>query len=545
MAMPLLVLLLGTLALVADAKHIAVLGGMMKSHHLTVVPLIEELVARGHEVSFLLPNTTEYRTFFASGVSSARMEYLGTQEWSFNSLFTGPEYDFKNLPWYKKPIVFVKILLSYREALDAPLFSMHDELVQWLNTTKVDAILMHTASFGSKPAVSDSGVPWISYFSVPPLPLFLVHDRDKVCRYPNYLRPPSVAQLKASLATRVKNHMICRFLQLYMFFADNEFKALFEARGLDMGANTFMQSLIDAPGIMLLGGPPLSLNVALPSNVHVLGMIQRHASREIPADMLSWLDAAAEAEAPVVYISMGTKYELHEGTCTQLVSHLKQLSRALGIRFLWSLRASQQETLSAFLPEQGESMRIEFFTPQPEVLQHPSVRVFLSHCGWGGVTDSVNAGVPVLGYPGMQDQFINARMLAEAGAGIIIADDFSNLVESVELMLKDAAFASASRAAGDTLKSYGGLSRAIEIVEAAAEGKYLKPDPETFAKVTDVDPFFDEPQPVEQWIGVIIVGVFIFILLRLIVSICYVCCRCAWRRVCRSQGKTNDDKKER
>ena len=208
MAMPLLVLLLGTLALVADGKHIAVLGGMMKSHHLTVVPLIEELAARGHEVSFLLPNTTEYRTFFASRASSARMEYLGTQEWSFNSLFTGPEYDFKNLPWYKKPIVLVKMILSYREALDAPLFSMHDELVQWLNTTKVDAILMHTASFGSKPAVKDSGVPWISYFSVPPLPLFMVHDRDKVCRYPNHMRPPSVAQLKASLVTRVKNHMI-------------------------------------------------------------------------------------------------------------------------------------------------------------------------------------------------------------------------------------------------------------------------------------------------------------------------------------------------
>ena len=30
--------------------------------------------------------------------------------------------------------------------------------------------------------------------------------------------------------------------------------------------------------------------------------------------------------------------------------------------------------------------------------------VFLSHCGWGGVSDSVLAGVPVLGYPGMQDQ---------------------------------------------------------------------------------------------------------------------------------------------
>jgi len=28
------------------------------------------------------------------------------------------------------------------------------------------------------------------------------------------------------------------------------------------------------------------------------------------------------------------------------------------------------------------------FTPQPEVLAHPAVKMFLSHCGWGGITDA-------------------------------------------------------------------------------------------------------------------------------------------------------------
>ena len=28
------------------------------------------------------------------------------------------------------------------------------------------------------------------------------------------------------------------------------------------------------------------------------------------------------------------------------------------------------------------------FTPQPEVLAHPAVKMFLSHCGWGGVTET-------------------------------------------------------------------------------------------------------------------------------------------------------------
>ena len=33
----------------------------------------------------------------------------------------------------------------------------------------------------------------------------------------------------------------------------------------------------------------------------------------------------------------------------------------------------------------------------------------------------------------MQDQFTNARMLAQAGAGIVLSDDFSNLFESLEV----------------------------------------------------------------------------------------------------------------
>jgi len=83
---------------------------------------------------------------------------------------------------------------------------------------------------------------------------------------------------------------------------------------------------------------------------------------------------------------------------------------------LWSLREVQQKKLKEFLPSESQSkmIRIEKFTPQPEVLAHKNVKVFLSHCGWGGVTDATAAGVPILGFPGMQDQFTNARMVDEA-----------------------------------------------------------------------------------------------------------------------------------
>jgi len=528
----LLWLRLSLLVLGATSKHIAVFGGMMKSHHISVVPLIEGLLERGHKVSFVVPNTTEHKSYFPKGMGSARMVFLGTEDWAFDKLFNGPEYDFKNVPWYKKPLVFAKVLSSYRSTLDVPIFSMHDELGPWLKTGGIDAVLLHAASLGSTPVVATSGIPWVSFFSLPPLPLFMEHDKDRVCRYPNYLKPPSVAKLKESLMARVKNHMTCRFLQGYLFVADREFRALFNARGLSI-EGTLQMMTSTPPLLMLLGGPPLSLNMKLGSHIHVLGVVDRPKPHPIPVDMLNWLEAARDAGAPVMYVSMGTKYELHESTCTKLVALLNEMASSIGIRFLWSLRASQQETLRAFLPAQGEHMRIEAFTPQPEVLQHAAVKIFLSHCGWGGVTDTIGAGVPVLGYPGMQDQFSNARMLEEAGVGVILEEDFSNLVDSTRLLLHDAKFAAASKAAGETLRSYGGLPRALEIIEAAAEGTYVKPNAEVHAKMNEVDPFFLEPQVFVQWISLAIcVGI-----ISLALWTCCRCCRCLCR-FCRSRGQT-------
>lgn len=129
---------------------------------------------------------------------------------------------------------------------------------------------------------------------------------------------------------------------------------------------------------------------------------------------------------------------------------------------------------------------------------------FALRLAWGGVTDTIRAGIPLLGYPGMQDQFTNARMLQEAGAGVILEEDFSNLVESTRLLLHNPTFAAASKAAGETLRTYGGLPRALEIIEAAAEGTYVKPDAEVHTKMNEVDPFFLEPQDLVQWLSVAI-----------------------------------------
>ena len=80
----------------------------------------------------------------------------------------------------------------------------------------------------------------------------------------------------------------------------------------------------------------------------------------------------------------------------------------------------------------------------------------------------------------------------------------------------------------DILPPRGHDAKRVSVIEAAAEGEYLAPDPETLGKFPPVDPFFETPQVVEQWISL---GLFTLIFALLLLMICG-CCRCCCRCCC-------------
>ncbi|MCL7050141.1 hypothetical protein MKW94_012702 [Papaver nudicaule] len=48
---------------------------------------------------------------------------------------------------------------------------------------------------------------------------------------------------------------------------------------------------------------------------------------------------------------------------------------------------------------------------QLEVLSHPAVRCFATHCGWNSVLETLNIGVPMIGFPQWIDQPTNAKCI--------------------------------------------------------------------------------------------------------------------------------------
>ena len=59
------------------------------------------------------------------------------------------------------------------------------------------------------------------------------------------------------------------------------------------------------------------------------------------------------------------------------------------------------------------------WSPQEEVLAHPSVACFLTHCGWNSSMEALTLGVPMLTFPAWGDQVTNAKFLVDVfGVGI-------------------------------------------------------------------------------------------------------------------------------
>ncbi|KAF8015950.1 hypothetical protein BT93_H1484 [Corymbia citriodora subsp. variegata] len=88
-----------------------------------------------------------------------------------------------------------------------------------------------------------------------------------------------------------------------------------------------------------------------------------------------------------------------------------------GRPFLWVIRESgKEERDEDRLSLKQELDKLGMIVPwcsQVEVLSHPSVGCFVTHCGWNSTSESLVCGVPVVAFPQWSDQQTNAKLVAD------------------------------------------------------------------------------------------------------------------------------------
>ncbi|MCO5592314.1 hypothetical protein L7F22_046314 [Adiantum nelumboides] len=128
---------------------------------------------------------------------------------------------------------------------------------------------------------------------------------------------------------------------------------------------------------------------------------------------MSWLDQ--QPALSVLYISFGSIALLSKSQYEEFLNGLLSSQQ----RFLWVLRPGLVENLDytssvvdIVSKSHGRGLVINW-APQLQVLVHPSVGGFLTHCGWNSTSESIASGVPMLCWPYFGDQPLNARCIVD------------------------------------------------------------------------------------------------------------------------------------
>ncbi|CEM37395.1 unnamed protein product [Vitrella brassicaformis CCMP3155] len=178
-----------------------------------------------------------------------------------------------------------------------------------------------------------------------------------------------------------------------------------------------------------------------------------------------WLDASS---LPVVYVSFGSLLHIEERMGHTLMEAFSGPSPR-PYRVLWALGEKQWAELPPRDQWPSEDVfHLATWVATPAALAHEKVKVFLSHCGANGVHEAIYAGTPIVGIPHFGDQLDVGLRLKRAGVGLMLdrhtmtAADVRHAIAEV---MSNASFAERTAHLQATMKLYGGVERAADLVE--------------------------------------------------------------------------------
>lgn len=224
-------------------------------------------------------------------------------------------------------------------------------------------------------------------------------------------------------------------LNFFMETVDNVHKAsavvfpTFDA--LEQVVLDAFSSMFDRPLIYAIGPMQLLLN-QMPNDPlkHIECSLRKEES-----ECLQWLNS--KVPNSIVYVNFGSVAFL---TPKQLVEFGWGLANSK-LPFMWVIRPGLVMGESATLPpefvvETKERGLIVSWCPQEEVLNHPSVGGFLTHCGWHSTMESLTDGVPMICWPFFIELQTNCyKICKEWGIGMEIGSDVKR--DEVQKLVKE------------------------------------------------------------------------------------------------------------
>ncbi|XP_044733865.1 UDP-glycosyltransferase UGT5-like, partial [Chrysoperla carnea] len=400
-----------------------------KSHFMVFVPILRELARRGHEVTVIshfpeknpLPNYTDISIIGAGKIGLNNMQ---------TSMFVPSKI--QNI---KEHILLSEKGMQNCEALNYPQIQdliksnkTFDVILQ--EHFNIDCFLALNYIFKA-PSIglsSSTIMPWnFDRFGIPNnpsyMPVNLLYYRDEMTFY-----------------ERVVN-TVNHFLHAYVM-AD-----YLLTRPADVAVRKYLGENIPSVADLAKNTSLFLINThytlnrarAYPPNVIEISGVHLGKPKPLPSDIQKFI---SESEHGVIYFSFGSML-LGSSLTDQVKQAFMDAFKELPQRVLWKY---ENETL----PGKPDNVMIRKWMPQFDILSHPNVVGFISHCGLLGTIEAFHNGVPIITVPFFGDQFVNAKALESHGTAAIL-DHWNLKTDSIskalELILQPSVLEKAKRQA--------------------------------------------------------------------------------------------------
>ncbi|XP_053664500.1 UDP-glycosyltransferase UGT5-like [Anopheles marshallii] len=400
-------LLLGCSAPPTDAARIlGILPSVGRSHYIIGAGLMKALLDAGHDVTIVSP-------YAMKDAPPGRHRDILMPELAAAHDVSGPNlFEYKNAP------NLMVLYLVYNEF--GPLSSQgvleHPKMIELMKSgERFDAVIVE--SFASEVLYGLAEHFGGHLFAFAPFGASMWTSELVGTPYPYSYIPHTFLSFTNDMSfwQRFANALVGHLDKLYyrcVFLPKQE--AMFH-RYFPNAKLTFQQTLESVRLAFVNQHFSLSYPHPYAPNMVEIGGIQIQPPKKLPVDIQRYMDEASDG---VIYFSMGSMLKGRNFPEEKRAAFVN-VFRGLKENVIWKYENDS-------LPNKPPNVLIKSWMPQSDILAHPKVKLFITHGGLLGTTESLYHGVPMVGIPIYGDQELNLARAEHAGYGVKLAYETLN-----------------------------------------------------------------------------------------------------------------------
>ncbi|XP_055608294.1 UDP-glucosyltransferase 2-like [Uranotaenia lowii] len=391
---------------VNSANILVLMSVPSPSHFLLIRPIVNNLASRGHNVTVLSVNTDFDPPVNVSYIHLENTYNVlnGNGTVANNILKRGEENPFQaTMSFYRfgtLGCIGATSSKGWQTLQDYP-DTFHFDLIIYDFTTG-PCVLGFLHKFNYPPLISITG------FSIPQFSHYLVGGYKPSSTVPHFTM---LYDSDMTFSQRMYNFVVQNFDSIY-----RQWVFLPRIQRLAQKASNFplpnLGALEEHTQLMLVNSNPVvDPAEILPQNVIAVGGLQIVQPKPLPEEIAKFIENSRKG---AVLFAMGTNFKSKMFTPERQAMFIEAFNQLPEYNFLWKF---DDENLP--MPASNNLM-VTPWLPQNDILAHPNVKAFISHCGMLSTYEASFHGVPIVGLPIYVDQHRNAQRTVRAGVGVAL-----------------------------------------------------------------------------------------------------------------------------